>query len=122
MGRTTGRLLQSLLYMPLMDITAIREILPHRYPFLLVDSILELEEERIVGHEECHCERTVFRRPLPGLPGHARRPDRGSDGAGGRRAGAEQFPDRKRKLVLLATVEQAKFRRPVPRAISFASR
>src|SRR3954447_12781623 len=38
-----------MLYMPLMDITAIREILPHRYPFLLVDSILELEEERIVG-------------------------------------------------------------------------
>ena len=35
--------------MALLDIDAIREILPHRYPFLLVDSILELEELRIVG-------------------------------------------------------------------------
>jgi 3-hydroxymyristoyl/3-hydroxydecanoyl-(acyl carrier protein) dehydratase len=35
--------------MPILDIQAIREILPHRYPMLLVDAILELEEERIVG-------------------------------------------------------------------------
>jgi 3-hydroxymyristoyl/3-hydroxydecanoyl-(acyl carrier protein) dehydratase len=35
--------------MPLLDIQEIRDILPHRYPMLLVDSILELEEERIVG-------------------------------------------------------------------------
>ncbi len=35
--------------MPLLDIEAIREILPHRYPMLLVDRIVELEEERIVG-------------------------------------------------------------------------
>ena len=35
--------------MPLLDIQQIRDILPHRYPMLLVDAILELEEERIVG-------------------------------------------------------------------------
>jgi len=35
--------------MAILDIDAIRDILPHRYPFLLVDRIIELEEERIVG-------------------------------------------------------------------------
>ena len=35
--------------MPILDIQAIRDILPHRYPMLLVDAIVELEEERIVG-------------------------------------------------------------------------
>ena len=32
-----------------LDIDAIREILPHRYPFLLVDRIEELETDRVVG-------------------------------------------------------------------------
>jgi UDP-3-O-[3-hydroxymyristoyl] N-acetylglucosamine deacetylase / 3-hydroxyacyl-[acyl-carrier-protein] dehydratase len=32
-----------------MDINEIRRILPHRYPFLLVDRIVEMGPERIVG-------------------------------------------------------------------------
>ena len=35
--------------MAILDINEIKEILPHRYPFLLVDRIVELEPERIVG-------------------------------------------------------------------------
>ena len=34
--------------MPTLDIEAIRKILPHRYPMLLVDRILEVEPDRIV--------------------------------------------------------------------------
>lgn len=34
---------------PLYDINKIRSILPHRPPFLLIDKILELEENRVVG-------------------------------------------------------------------------
>lgn len=34
---------------PLMDVNRIKELLPHRYPFLLVDKIIELEERHIVG-------------------------------------------------------------------------
>ena len=30
----------------MLDIEQIKEIIPHRYPFLLVDRILEVEEER----------------------------------------------------------------------------
>lgn len=34
---------------PVMDINRIRELLPHRYPFLLVDKIIELGKNYIVG-------------------------------------------------------------------------
>ncbi|MDR3129599.1 MAG: bifunctional UDP-3-O-[3-hydroxymyristoyl] N-acetylglucosamine deacetylase/3-hydroxyacyl-ACP dehydratase [Tannerellaceae bacterium] len=34
---------------PVMDINRIRELLPHRYPFLLVDKIIELKSSYIVG-------------------------------------------------------------------------
>ncbi|MDL2220968.1 bifunctional UDP-3-O-[3-hydroxymyristoyl] N-acetylglucosamine deacetylase/3-hydroxyacyl-ACP dehydratase [Parabacteroides sp. OttesenSCG-928-N08] len=34
---------------PLMDINRIRELLPHRYPFLLVDKIIEIGGDYIVG-------------------------------------------------------------------------
>ena len=35
--------------MTILDINQIRAILPHRYPFLLVDRIVEMEADRIVG-------------------------------------------------------------------------
>ena len=34
---------------PVMDINRIRELLPHRYPFLLVDKIIEVGGNYIVG-------------------------------------------------------------------------
>ena len=34
---------------PLMDTTKIMEMLPHRPPFLLVDKILELTEDYVIG-------------------------------------------------------------------------
>jgi 3-hydroxymyristoyl/3-hydroxydecanoyl-(acyl carrier protein) dehydratase len=80
--------------MPKLDIQEIREILPHRYPMLLVDAILELEEERIVG----------IKNVMPGVLVVE---------AMAQVAGVlvlKSLPDRKNKLVLLATIEQAKFR------------
>ncbi len=34
---------------PLLDINDIRKLLPHRYPFLLIDKILEMDETSVVG-------------------------------------------------------------------------
>ena len=34
---------------PVMDVNRIRELLPHRYPFLLVDKVIEVGDSHIVG-------------------------------------------------------------------------
>src|SRR5579884_911831 len=99
--------------MPILDIQAIREILPHRYPMLLVDAILELEDERIVGIKNVTANEPFFPGHFPDFPVM---PGVLIVEAMAQVAGVlvlKQIPDRHRKLVLLASVEQAKFRRPV---------
>jgi 3-hydroxyacyl-[acyl-carrier-protein] dehydratase len=99
--------------MPLLDIDAIREILPHRYPFLLVDSILELEPERIVGIKNVTANEPWAMGHFPDFPVM---PGVLIIEAMAQVAGVlvlKQIPDRASKLVLLASVEEAKFRRPV---------
>jgi 3-hydroxymyristoyl/3-hydroxydecanoyl-(acyl carrier protein) dehydratase len=54
--------------MPKLDIQEIRDILPHRYPMLLVDSIVELEEERIVGIKNVTVNEPFFIGHFPEFP------------------------------------------------------
>src|SRR6516225_138809 len=99
--------------MAILDIQAIREILPHRYPMLLVDSILELEDERIVGIKNVTVNEPFFVGHFPEYPVM---PGVLIVEAMAQVAGVlvlSQIPDRHSKLVLLASVEQAKFRKPV---------
>jgi beta-hydroxyacyl-ACP dehydratase FabZ len=99
--------------MPVMDIQGIQEILPHRYPFLLVDRIEELEPERIVGIKNVTINEPFFSGHFPDFPVM---PGVLIVEAMAQVAGVlvlSQIPDRKNKLVLLATIEEAKFRRPV---------
>jgi beta-hydroxyacyl-ACP dehydratase FabZ len=99
--------------MPVMDIQAIREILPHRYPMLLVDRIEELEEERIVGIKNVTINEPFFNGHFPDFPVM---PGVLIVEAMAQVAGVlvlSHIPDRANKLVLLAAVEQAKFRKPV---------
>ena len=51
-----------------LDIDAIREILPHRYPFLLVDRIEELETERVVGIKNVTANEPFFQGHFPDFP------------------------------------------------------
>jgi len=52
-----------------MDIQEIMKILPHRYPILLVDRILEIEEgRRIVGLKNVSVNEPVFQGHFPGFP------------------------------------------------------
>ena len=52
-----------------MDINKIREYLPHRYPFLLVDKILEIEvPKRIVGIKNVTVNEPQFTGHFPALP------------------------------------------------------
>jgi beta-hydroxyacyl-ACP dehydratase FabZ len=99
--------------MPVMDIQAIREILPHRYPMLLVDRIEELETDRIVGIKNVTINEPFFDGHFPDYPVM---PGVLIVEAMAQVAGVlvlSQIPDRKNKLVLMAGVDGAKFRKPV---------
>ncbi|MTI59228.1 MAG: 3-hydroxyacyl-ACP dehydratase FabZ [Firmicutes bacterium] len=53
----------------MMYINEIQEILPHRYPFLLVDRIVELKEgERVVGLKNVTMNEEFFQGHYPGHP------------------------------------------------------
>ncbi|HEY1756837.1 MAG TPA: 3-hydroxyacyl-ACP dehydratase FabZ [Bryobacteraceae bacterium] len=99
--------------MPVMDIQAIRDILPHRYPMLLVDRIEELESDRIVGIKNVTVNEPFFMGHFPDFPVM---PGVMIMEAMAQVAGVlvlNSIPDRHSKLVLLASVEEAKFRKPV---------
>jgi UDP-3-O-[3-hydroxymyristoyl] N-acetylglucosamine deacetylase/3-hydroxyacyl-[acyl-carrier-protein] dehydratase len=53
---------------PQLDITQIEKILPHRYPFLLVDRVIELTETRAVGLKCVTINDYFFRGHFPGRP------------------------------------------------------
>lgn len=99
--------------MPILDVNEIRRILPHRYPFLLVDRIVELEKERIVGIKNVTVNEPFFQGHFPEFPVM---PGVLIVEAMAQTAGVlvlKSIPDRDSKLVLLVSIEMAKFRRPV---------
>ena len=96
-----------------MDIQWIRDILPHRYPFLLVDRIDELEPDRIVGTKNVTINEPFFIGHFPDFPVM---PGVMIIESMAQVAGVlvlSQIEDRKTKLVLLASVSEGKFRKPV---------
>jgi beta-hydroxyacyl-ACP dehydratase FabZ len=99
--------------MPILDINEIREILPHRYPFLLVDRIVELEADRIVGTKCVTANEPFFQGHFPDFPVM---PGVLIVEAMAQTAGVlvlKNMADRRNKLVLLVAIEYAKFRKPV---------
>ena len=99
--------------MPVLDINEIKAILPHRYPFLLVDRIVELEIDRVVGIKNVTANEPFFQGHFPDFPVM---PGVLIVEAMAQTAGVmvlKSMPDRENKLVLLVAVENARFRKPV---------
>ena len=52
-----------------LDVTAIQALLPHRYPFLLVDRVVEFEaHKRVLAYKNVTCNEPFFNGHFPGNP------------------------------------------------------
>jgi 3-hydroxyacyl-[acyl-carrier-protein] dehydratase len=97
-----------------MDIVEIMSILPHRYPFLLIDRIVEIERrKRIVAIKNVTATEPHF---LGHFPGYPIMPGVLIVEAMAQAGGAlmmPEFPNRDELLMLFTSIEDARFRRPV---------
>ena len=98
----------------MITITEIMKLLPHRYPMLLVDRILEIDEEkRIVGLKNVSANEQFFQGHFPGapvMPGVLIVEAMAQCGAV---LFLRNIPDRDSKLFLFGGVDKARFRKPV---------
>src|SRR3954453_17064954 len=96
-----------------LDHAAIQQILPHRYPFLLVDRIIELEvDKRIVGIKNVSHNERYLARDFDGAP--VLPPTILTEAiaqVGGILVLAE--PENRQRLPFFAGIERVRYRRPV---------
>ena len=97
-----------------MNILEIMELLPHRYPMLLIDRVVEMERKaRIVAIKNVTMNEPFFQGHFPGYP---LMPGVLMVEAIAQTGGAlllSEIPDRDSKLMVFTGIEEAKFRRPV---------
>ena len=100
--------------MTVLDSIEIQQILPHRYPFLLVDRVIELEPRvRIVGIKQVSVNEQFFQGHFPGapvMPGVLQIEALAQCGA---ILALREFEDRDSKIPFFSGIDSCRFRRPV---------
>jgi 3-hydroxyacyl-[acyl-carrier-protein] dehydratase len=98
----------------ILDINEIQKFLPHRYPFLLIDKVLEMERyKRIVAIKNVTINEAFFQGHFPGKPIMPGVLILESMAQAGGLLLLQEIPDRDNKLLYLASMNDVKFRRPV---------
>src|SRR5256885_11334330 len=98
----------------ILDVNEIQKILPHRYPFLFVDAIVEMErQKRVVGIKNVTINESHFQGHFPGQPIMPGVLIIESMAQTGGLLLLQEGPDRENKLLYFVAVDGARFRRPV---------
>jgi beta-hydroxyacyl-ACP dehydratase FabZ len=97
----------------MIDIEGILDILPHRYPFLLVDRVLELEAGRILALKNVTFNEPHFTGHFPGVPVMPGVLVVESMAQAGGVMMLHDMPDRHSKLIYFTGIDNCRFRRPV---------
>ena len=98
---------------PVMDVNQIKNIIPHRPPFLFLDKILEISKDHIIGLKNVTMNEEFFNGHFPGkpiMPGVLQIEAMAQ--AGGVLI-LNTVPDPKNYLTFLAKIDNAKFKTPV---------
>ncbi len=91
----------------------IRTILPHRYPMLLVDRILEMSDDRVVGLKNVTANEPFFQGHFPGYPIMPGVLVVEALAQCGGVLALRDMPDRDKKVVLFSAIDGCRFRIPV---------
>lgn len=97
-----------------LDINRIMQILPHRYPFLLIDRVIDFRRrERIVAIKNVTVNEPFFVGHFPGMPVMPGVLIVEAIAQAGGALLLTEVEDRDSKLMLFTGIERARFRRPV---------
>ena len=97
-----------------LDITEIMAILPHRYPFLLIDRVLEMErKQRIVAIKNVTANEPQFTGHFPDFPVMPAVMTVEAMAQAGGALLLTEVPDRDSKLMLFTGIDKASFRRQI---------
>ena len=98
----------------MLDIQAIQRLLPHRFPFLLIDRVLEVDGDHVVAIKNVSINEPFFAGHFPGqpvMPGVLILEAMAQAGAVLAIRGSSFDPDK--QVVYFMALDKAKFRRPV---------